>query len=282
MPELPCPRLVLEVGSEEELLRLHERDLRKGRAFVPGFLPLAARAPCTLAISLRSGGAEIELTAEAVFAQPDGPHAGIGVELVPFDERVQKAIKAFVEERPRASGGNAAEVAPLKPESDGTELDDAGAEETDGGEPGDTAPNPGSAEATRQRSLYDRIRALSSRERDVMARTGSLPERVALERCYGTSVWEGLLQNPQLSQPEVARIAKNGSVPQPLLGAIVSNSGWLSSPEVQRALLGNPRVVGAHLERVLRALSRHDLALVEKSTAYRMAVRTLAKRLRSP
>jgi hypothetical protein len=129
------------------------------------------------------------------------------------------------------------------------------------------------------RNVYERVRSLSSRERELMARQGSLMERVALERTYGSSVWEGLLSNPQLTPPEVMRIAKNGTLPQPLAGAIVSNAGWLAQPEVQRALLGNPRVTGAHLDRVLRAMSRTDLLRLVQTGANRSAVRTAAKKI---
>jgi hypothetical protein len=129
------------------------------------------------------------------------------------------------------------------------------------------------------RNVYERVRSLSSRERETMARQGSLMERVALERTYGSSVWEGLLSNPQLTPPEVMRIAKNGTLPQPLAGAIVANAGWLAQPEVQRALLGNPRVIGVHLDRVLRAMSRTDLLRLVQTGGNRPAVRTAAKKI---
>jgi hypothetical protein len=112
-----------------------------------------------------------------------------------------------------------------------------------------------------------------------MARSGTLPERVALERHFGGAVWEGLLQNPGITLPEVVRIAKNGGLPKPLVNVIVSNAAWLSKPEVRRALLSNPRVDGMHLDRVLRATPRSECAQVARSTAYRPAVRTRARQL---
>lgn len=99
------------------------------------------------------------------------------------------------------------------------------------------------------------------------------------ERHFGGVVWEPLLQNPQLTQPEVVRIAKNGSLPKPLVNLIVGNSAWLSKPEIRRALLSNPRVVGTHLDRVLQAMSATERAQVTRSNAYRGQVRQAAKRL---
>ena len=142
------------------------------------------------------------------------------------------------------------------------------------------APAPAeSAGTAAARNVHERIRGLSTREREEVARHGSMPERVALERAYGGAVWEGLLQNPQLSPPEVARIARNGTLPKPLVATIVNSASWLASPEVQRALLSNPRCSGSHLERVLRSLSCGDLSRLAQQCPYRAEVRTMARQL---
>ena len=112
-----------------------------------------------------------------------------------------------------------------------------------------------------------------------MARSGTLPERVTLERMFGPSVWEPLLQNGRITVPEVARIAKKGTVPKPILEVIGANGTWAGTPEVQRALLSNPRSSMIVVNRVLRALSRHDLTRAPLQTAYPLAVRQAAKRL---
>lgn len=131
----------------------------------------------------------------------------------------------------------------------------------------------------RARSIYERLRGLNGAQRDKLARSGGLTERTALERLFGSVVWDALLVNPQVSGPEVARIAKNGGAPQPILAVIASNSAWISKPEVRRALLSNPRLAGGHLERVLRALPKTELKQVPKQTAYPAKVRAVAARL---
>lgn len=114
-------------------------------------------------------------------------------------------------------------------------------------------------------------------EREVMARSGSLSERVALERHFGSTVWEGLLQNPQLTAPEVARIAQHATLAKPLLQAVVANDAWLARPEVRHALLANPAVDGAALARVVHALPLGECAQVAQSRAFRQKVRQAAK-----
>ena len=112
-----------------------------------------------------------------------------------------------------------------------------------------------------------------------MARHGPITERVALERAFGSSVWEALLQNPTITPPEIARIAKMGTLPKPLVNVIVNHAAWISIPEVQRALLSNPRCGGADLERVLRSLKPSELARVGQQSSYRGEVRSAALRL---
>jgi hypothetical protein len=131
----------------------------------------------------------------------------------------------------------------------------------------------------RQPNLYDRIRRMSVHEQQTLARNGGHAERVALERCVGGAVWEPLLQNPQLTGPEVASIAKKGGLPRPVLTGIAANAAWLAVPEVQRALLSNPRLEPNAVSRVLRAMPRADLARVAAQLRYSPRIRGEAKRI---
>lgn len=128
---------------------------------------------------------------------------------------------------------------------------------------------------------HQRVRSYNGAEQLRAAREGELAERVALERVYGKSVWEALLQNPRLTVPEVSRIARKGNIPKPLIETIVGNAAWLSSSELRRALLSNPRLGGTALDKVLRALPKQELAIVANQASFPMAVRQTAKKLRS-
>jgi hypothetical protein len=110
-----------------------------------------------------------------------------------------------------------------------------------------------------------------------MARDGSATERVVLERLYGKTVWEALLRNARITVPEVARLAKMGTMPRPLLELIVGSPAWLQVPQIRRALLGNPRLSQDMVLKVLSALPRDELKVVPQITAYPPAVRLAAK-----
>jgi hypothetical protein len=256
--------LTLRYSGAEELAQDFETNLRKGRAFVPGASGLPQRAACTLHIEHPEGGATIDLPAEAVWISDNPETGGIGLEIVNFDAQVRDTLQAFVSaasDEPRAQSGTRRRMS--QPEMVAAR---AGQESVD-----QSAPT--------KRNLHERMRELSVAERDAMARTGSLPERVALERRYGGSVWEGLLQNPQLTTREVCQMARSPNLPTHLVNLIVGNAGWLSDPTIRAALMQNPRVAGAHLERVLRGTSQAELRNISEQNSVRMQVRTAAKRL---
>jgi hypothetical protein len=135
----------------------------------------------------------------------------------------------------------------------------------------------GEAEDTPPASVPERLRGLSVTEQLRVARDGSITERTVLERLYGKVVWEALLRNTRISVPEVARLAKMGTMPRPLLELIVGNPAWLQVPQVRRALLANPRLSPDMITKVLLLLSRDELQLVPQITAYPTATRMAAK-----
>lgn len=129
------------------------------------------------------------------------------------------------------------------------------------------------------RNPQERVRGLAMAQQQKVARSGELSDRVALERLYGKSVWETLLNNARLTPPEVLRIARMGSLPQPLLELIVGNRARLASPQVRRALLANRRLTRAMVATVLQATPRNELKLMHKQTAYPAIVREAAAKL---
>jgi hypothetical protein len=128
-------------------------------------------------------------------------------------------------------------------------------------------------------NVHERLRGLTLAQQVKIAHHGEVSERIVLERLYSKNVWEALLRNPRLTGPEVARIARMGSLPRPLLELIVNNGGWMQIPEVRRALLSNPRLGTDQIIRILRLLPKHELKLAAIQTAYPLAVRDAAKRI---
>jgi hypothetical protein len=232
-----------------------ERDLQSGGLFVPG-VQHALNSQCEVRFLFQD--AEHSVDARVVFADV----AGVGLELqVLPDERAALAEKfRWAREQAQRDGaeGEADEA------SDGDEADD-----------GDATV----AGSHRRPPAHVRVRNLNVAEQLKMALHGEQQERILLERLYGKLVWEALLRNPRITSPEVARIARMGALPKPLLEIIVANSAWLQIPEIRRSLLGNPRLAPEMIGRVLRLLPRHELKLVPAQLAYPAPVRDVARRM---
>lgn len=276
----------LSVSSAAELRSLFDRELRHHRTFVNGRFDLADREACSLVL-VHPTGQTFTIPAEAVYLKRDDPGAGAGLDLVGMDTKLLAELERFANESvtaPLPTNAVRADtpIAPGQTE-DSDDLHAAMAVfEDEGSDTTGSAPSSETEDVSQAsrlaRNVHERVRHLSLGEREALCRSGTLVERVALERAFGGSLWEALLQNPQLTAPEVARMAKNGTVPVPLLSIIVANAGWLASGEVRRALLGNPRVTGQNLDRVLRAFPRNELRQVAQ-TAYRREVREGAQRI---
>jgi hypothetical protein len=246
--------LTLTVADRAELQMLFDQDLSKGRAFVPGATGVAEFEACELC--LEHAGRTHKLRAEVVFIKLDGLGCGVGLQLSSFDAAALAELTAFV------LAPMAKSTEPAVPEAG------AGTESIE-----QEAPERGAAV-----SVHERVRTLTPIEQQKVAANGTLSERVALERIFGPNVWEALLANPRLTLPEVATIARKGTVPRPTIENLAGHASWLAAPEVQRALLSNPRSTPAVVGKVLQVMARSDLVLVARQTSYSHSIRTAAKK----
>ncbi len=261
--------ITLHLDDADALDRVWKEQIAKGRLFVPVAEPGAFEERTSCEVILTVAAVRHVLEGEVVFVRAEEPGRGVGLAMPRLDDAGEEALRSFVELVRATEGSDAAPEAGAKDESPRAG-DDGSSEEDE-----DRSTNPDDA----TKSLQDRMRALSSVEQQRVAATGGLTERTMLERVFGPSVWDALLRNPRITAPEVARIARKGTAPRPMLDAIAANAAWLASADVQRALLANPRTSLASATRVLQALPRGDLLRVPQQTAYPASVRQAAKKL---
>jgi len=253
------------VDDPSALRVLFDEHLSKRRAFLPGEHDVNERAACELVLEHR--GRSHRLAAEVVHVRREDPGRGVGLLLAPLEAAAASALRTFVEDAGAASEASAANEA-NDPAHDESEDPSASADS-------ETAD---ARESTGPQSLHERVRTMSGAEQLRLAANGSLSERTLLERLYGPTVWETLLRNARLTIPEVARIARKATLPRPLIELVAGNAPWLASGEVQRALLSNTRSSPTVIQKVLGAMSRHDLQMVPQQTAYPESVRSAAKK----
>jgi hypothetical protein len=285
----------MRFADRAELAQELTANLKHGRAFVKDADAVEVLSDCVLTLVHPDDGAELALQAQVVMVCDSGGLRGVGLQLRPFDTAVVERVEAFVqgarEESPSVGEAepddapeeeSAAEKSREREDEGESEGQGQGggeaaheADELDLGDEDDSQPS----DQQRQPARHERLRKLSVTEQQKVARSGDLNDRVMLERIYGKHVWEGLLHNPKLTLPEVARIARKGTVPRPLLEHVVDNNAWIKAPIVRRALLGNPRVSYEAIMKLLRITPKHELRTIYKTNTYSAQVRECARKV---
>ena len=270
--------LEVSFSDASALLAFVDAQIAKGMVFLPDAGGVEPLTSCDLVVAMN--GRSHTLRADIVYVREDGAGKGVGLQLTPPDAATLAALRALAEPAPPEAFELPMPELPMPelPSPEAAALEKPSAEAEEGSEdPEDAGDDDEDEHGVRAPQLHERMRSLTSAEQQRLASTGTLQERTMLERLYGPNVWEALLTSGRLTPPEVARIAKKGTVPRTLLEVIGSNGGWLASTLVQRALLSNPRCPTTVITRVLQSMPRRDLQLVPQQTAYPAQVRQAAK-----
>ncbi len=268
---MPGPSYELRFHAAADFER-HWRDhLSRGGAWLAG-TQLAVDVACALRL-IGPDGAQVVVQARVVFVDP----SGTGLAIEQFGPALRTQLEALRGDAAVASGPITQPIA-VEPITQPIALADDDEPADPDGDPDDDDED-GAPRDPVARNIFERLRHLSLQDQYRVAREGETYERVALERMYGKTVWEPILRNPRVSHPEIARIARMGALPRPLLEIIVNNGGWLKSPEVRRCLLANPRLATDQALRILRLMTKQELKLVPLQTTYPAGVREAARRL---
>jgi len=221
---------------------------------VPGATGLPVLEDCQLAILLPDRGALI-LSARVVMpAEQQQQLGGVGLSLHAGYRPILEGLLADLEEADQAPASEARQ-APDPLESRAASIDVVD-------------------------SPVTRLSRLSMPEKLKLIRKSQiLSERNLLERMLGKAGWEALLQNPRLTIPEVAKLARKGTMPRPTLEKIVDNKAWVAAAPVRRALLQNAKLPRTAITPILRAVPRRELELMVRGAAYPPAVRDAIRRL---
>jgi hypothetical protein len=308
---MALPEVRMSFADRAALERELDQNLRQGRAFLTQASELPVLSECVLVLVHPDHGGELCLPAQVVMVNPSGPMCGMGLALRSCGPDDILRLQEFAadagprrgaaalgathsadtrsEARAEAPASLDDMTAPAEAVSDSvaavdqlvdTELPLSEEQELsldDSELEADAESSP--ASDLQVGSRHDKLRHLNAAQQLKVARTGELSDRIAVERLYGKQVWDALLHNPRISAPEVARIARKGTVPKPLLDAILENGAWIKADAVRRALLSNPKIGAEAVLKLLRITPKHELKTIDKGSAYGMAVREAARKL---
>ena len=86
-----------------------------------------------------------------------------------------------------------------------------------------------------------------------------------------------VLSNPQLSEKEIAKFAKNKAIPEVIIHSICRNREWTKSPQIQHSLITHPKTPPASINRWIRGMGLKVLKDLSKSREVSGYVSRLAK-----
>lgn len=127
-------------------------------------------------------------------------------------------------------------------------------------------------------TVYDRVRAMSVRERMNLARNGSRTERSILIKDPNKTVHVFLVQNKRITLDEIRYMAGYRQAAPDALKMIAENRNWMQSSGIVSALVRNPKTPSSVAVRLLDKLPRADLARIAKTGGAQRAVVEAAKR----
>jgi hypothetical protein len=112
-----------------------------------------------------------------------------------------------------------------------------------------------------------------------LALRGNREARNILIRDTSVIIQRFLLENPRLSDDEVASIAKSRIMVAEILGKIAKNREWMGVYSVRHALVHNPRTPLAIALGLVPTLHDRDLRMLAKSHSVQSAVAAAARRI---
>lgn len=109
-----------------------------------------------------------------------------------------------------------------------------------------------------------RIRKMNVRERMHLATKADRTERATLQRDSSPQVLMGLVTNPRIGADDIVQIIRNPQVSAGVLDRITKETRWLANPEIQKALVRNPKTPSLVAIRLVDTLPTEELRRLAK------------------
>ena len=128
------------------------------------------------------------------------------------------------------------------------------------------------------KSVAEQIRELTVTEKAMLAMKANSAERRVLIQDMNPKIQEFLLRNPQLTEPEIAWLAKNPMSAIPTLLTIIQHKDWMSKDGVRQGILTNPKTPTHIVLDRIPTLSAGDLIKMHHARNLREDVRDAVQR----
>lgn len=128
-------------------------------------------------------------------------------------------------------------------------------------------------------NLYGTLRSMPFHQKVVAAKRGNRSVRAILIQEGNQKILNFLLQNPQISVPEIMTILKLPTVSYDVIQTISKNQAWVSSEEIRFLLVTHPKTPLPLSLNILPALNINSLAKLAKSGAIKAQLKSNALKL---
>ena len=129
------------------------------------------------------------------------------------------------------------------------------------------------------KSLYQQILHMAVGERIKLALKGNRDARNILIRDPNRLIQRFVLQNPRVTDDEIATVARNRNTDVELLRKIGEHKNWPRNYQVKLALVSNPKTPMATALHLVGSLSERDIRFLAKSKNVSTTVVAQARRI---
>lgn len=296
MTDSKSPR-VFEIRFETalELENAYRGQISKGGYFVPSDDPAPRTTPVQVRFYLPGLSDPLVVPGEVAYAAtPEAPMPGLGPGMaIQFQELTPQLTKAFEASITIARAEGMGDEPPDDPQETASNEDQEpteweGDEEDEEDETDEEETEQDEASAARViarlnmqsgENLYFTIRQLPMHQKITAAKRGNRTVRNILLQEGNKKIMRFLLQNPQMSVPEIIIILKMPNAAQEIIQAIAKNSSWNQSEEVKFQIVVHPKTPLPLALNLLTTLNVNSLAKLAKSFAVKNQIKSNALRL---
>jgi hypothetical protein len=137
----------------------------------------------------------------------------------------------------------------------------------------------GATQPRRNPTLYNEIAAMNMAQKIKLSLRGNRDARTLLSRDNNKTVRRFVLNNPMITEEEIANIARDRNSTEDVLRFISERGDWLKSYGVRRALATNPKTPLPIAMKQLATLLMQDLERIAKSKDVPQAIVIQARKM---
>lgn len=127
--------------------------------------------------------------------------------------------------------------------------------------------------------LVHKLQHMNVSEKIKLALKGGSETRSILLKDSNKQVMLSVLENPQITDSEIERVARNRSGLEDALRMISKNKEWMKNYAIVMALATNPKTPVGIAIRLISRLKKKDLKLLEKNKGVSEVIRMTAKKI---